>query len=381
MAALLAALSPRGADYGVLCPRDFCNDPAHAIYDLATGDPRGFFEHQPTMGPVSLVLRAPFAAIGREMEGDQLTMMYRLGVFGCLLATGLIGLGVLGAGAFRRGRNGLVLAALLLAIWLLGPGTVRAIWLGHPEEMVAAALAIAGVVAAMRGRVVPGGVMVGLAVATKQWGLLAAAPLVLAAPPGGRARALITAGLVALAATLPMALGDFEAFRKATSDAVADVASTTQTNLWWPFTIHHRDNPPGLIRDLSHPLVLMVGVALAAAAWVRRRDGSRDDALALLALILLLRCVLDLYTFSYHHAPFIMALAAWEVVARRRVPLLALGSSALLAATTWWAIPHWDQWVTWAFYCAWTLLLAGWLTFRALERAPAHHPPSSPTPC
>lgn len=362
-AALLAALTPRGADYGVRCPRDFCNDPAHAIYDLATWNIDGFFANQPTMGPVSLVLRAPFAAVGREMGGDQLAEMYRFGTFACLAATGLLGLLALG---LTRPRRNLLLGASLVGLWMLGPGTVRAVWLGHPEEVLAAALAIAGVVAARSDRAWLGAVLVGLAVATKQWGLLAMAPLALAAAPGARARAVVVAGAVALAVTLPMAVGDLDAFRQATADAVSDVATTTQTNVWWPVTAHRRNDPPQLLGDLAHPLVFALAISLGLAVWFRQREAARDHALVLLALVLLLRCVLDLYTFSYHHAPFILALAAWEVITCRRAPWVALGASAFLSVTIWEAVPHWNAWTTWAFYCVWTLPLAAWLTVRVM---------------
>src|SRR5207248_11183717 len=55
-----------------------------------------------------------------------------------------------------------------------------------------------------------------------------------------------------------------------------------------------------------------------------------EAALALAALAFLLRCLLDPYTFSYHHVPFLTLLAVYEVVGMRRVPWLAALSNALL---------------------------------------------------
>ena len=40
---------------------------------------------------------------------------------------------------------------------------------------------------------------------------------------------------------------------------------------------------------------------------------GEQDALALLTLLLLLRCLLDTWDTSYYPLPFILALLAWEV--------------------------------------------------------------------
>ena len=48
-----------------------------------------------------------------------------------------------------------------------------------------------------------------------------------------------------------------------------------------------------------------------------------DGCLALLALLLLMRCVLDPGDHIYYHVPLVLALAAWEIETRGW-PLLAL---------------------------------------------------------
>jgi hypothetical protein len=109
---------------------------------------------------------------------------------------------------------------------------------------------------------------------------------------------------------------------------------------------------------------------------VWRREPGIEAALALAALIFLLRCLLDPYTFSYHHWPFLLSLAAYETIGRRRLPLLAMLAGGLLWYMSYHlsASGHPDPLLH--FYLAWTLPLAAalaWLTGRA-ARAPAASP-------
>ena len=64
----------------------------------------------------------------------------------------------------------------------------------------------------------------------------------------------------------------------------------------------------------------MIAVALALSLLVRApaRRGNPDDLLQLVALLFLLRCVLDPLTFSYHHVPFLIALISFEALRRPR---------------------------------------------------------------
>jgi hypothetical protein len=52
-----------------------------------------------------------------------------------------------------------------------------------------------------------------------------------------------------------------------------------------------------------------------------------------LALVLLLRCVLDPVDNEYYHAPFLLALLAYETVTRRRIPVATVFSAAGLWVT------------------------------------------------
>lgn len=146
------------------------------------------------------------------------------------------------------------------------------------------------------------------------------------------------------------------------------------TNIWFgfgtdvPVTIaaNGQASPPrslpGALAAISHPLILIAGFVLAALWWrYRRRDAEPEDALLLLALIMLVRCLLDPLTNSYYHLPLLMALAGWEGLRRRGAPVLTVTSATLLALTMWFAgggpslieLNH--------FYLAWALPLAGLL--------------------
>ena len=75
----------------------------------------------------------------------------------------------------RRGRPW-TLWALMAAACVLNPLTYQAAFYGHPEELLAAALAVGAVIAAGRRHWLLGGLMLGAALATKQWAALAVVP-------------------------------------------------------------------------------------------------------------------------------------------------------------------------------------------------------------
>jgi hypothetical protein len=117
--------------------------------------------------------------------------------------------------------------------------------------------------------------------------------------------------------------------------------------------------------SINHPLVLAVAVAMTAVLWLRRRQLGQRDALLALALLLLVRCVLDTWDVVYYTLPFLLALLAWEVSApTTRVPLLALSSTVLV-----WVSFHWLPWhaspdAQAGFFLAWSVPLVAWLGAR-----------------
>jgi hypothetical protein len=258
--------------------------------------------------------------------------------------------------------------------------TVAAIQRGHPEELLTAALVLGAALAAIRARSIWAGILLGLALGTKQWALLAAAPILIACHPGQRLRAALVAGLLAAVLIAPLAVGDPERFTTNNRMAQGGWYHASRFSVWWPLGSEQRvgGDPAGkgsfTIRRLpahwttfARPLVVLLSVALSLAFWRRRR--VPEDTLALLALILLLRCLLDPTNNDYYHAPFLVALVAWEGVRVRGLPVLSLLAAAALWATisSPWLSPqalgaHFYA-VNNAFYLTCGLLLAGWLGF------------------
>jgi len=335
-ASLWVALS---ADLGI----DYRDDAGPAIEALARGDLAAFFERQPLMGSVSLLLRAPFAAFA---DGSEL-LAYRLGAFPCVAAGGLLGLWLTRLMAVRG--HPMHARAVVWALCLANPMTVNALLWGHPEEVLGGALCVAAVLVAARDRPVAAGVALGLALATKQWAVVAVAPVLLAAP-GRRARLALVAAAVAGALTLPLALGGPDSFAGQARNAANTYTDVRPLSVWWPVAAEERRRvPDGVatveivvrslpreIGSLPHPLIALLPIPLALLLARRREGPGPGDALGLLALVLLARCALDPVDSGYYHVPFLMALAAWEGLRRPRLPILAMVSAAVL----WLVVKH-----------------------------------------
>jgi hypothetical protein len=170
----------------------------------------------------------------------------------------------------------------------------------------------------------------------------------------------------------------------------ASAASTTPWNIWWPLAdlvdlgepYGERYVLPEMLARVSHPLIVLLAVPLTFLLW--RRPGRRpDDALLLLALLFLLRCVLDNWNNEYYHLPFVLALLTWEVQRTRAVPILTI-AVMLAAGLTFYpemermyaeSVGHAQLWN--ALYLGWVLPLTAGLVLAlyrprfAVERAPA----------
>ena len=124
----------------------------------------------------------------------------------------------------------------------------------------------------------------------------------------------------------------------------------------------------------------MIGVALALSLlYARQRGrGNPDDVLQLVALLFLLRCVLDLLTFSYHHVPFLIAsLIPFEAL-RRPVPVLSAVTIGALLLMNEVVVPLGEPVLTNVAYLAWTIPLAGVMALSL--SAPRRHEAPSWTP-
>jgi hypothetical protein len=378
---------------------DYETEARPAFEALTHGHVLAFLRLAPAYGG-SLIERAPFALLPGLWGGGALAV-YRAVAAPCLLATALLGVWLLmrmrRVGAPRLPR------VLALGVCVANPITLRALELGHPEELMGACLCIAAVLLASsssdgRDHSLLAGVLLGLAIANKEWALLATGPVLLALPAGRRLRCLAGAGVSAALVLVPLMLVSAGGFLASSRAAAAPGASVIfqPWQLWW-FLGHHGALVHGLFGALkpgyrvapswtgtvSHPLVLAAGLALAASLWprARRRALSEQDALLALALVLLLRCLLDTWDTSYYMLPFLLALLAWEVGREpRRPPRLALACTVLAWITFQWLPEHATADLQSAAFLAWSLPLAGWLgvrLFSAGHRAPAELPPAS----
>jgi hypothetical protein len=346
---------------------DYFSDASGAIDALVRLDWGDFVADQPLMGSFSLVLRAPFVA---PVFHASLDTVFYAGAVPCLLAVVALGL-ALGRRLADAGQPQAV-QAMVVGLAVVNPLTFRALHWGHPEELLAGALCVGAVLAALRERQVAAGLLLGLALATKQWAVLAVLPVMLAT--GGRRRTMLAlAAGVTGTFMLPLLVGNTDQFRSVATAAAgqdASAALTTPWSIWWPFADlvalpgrGARYLAPDWVPTISHPLIVAVAIPLAAVLW-RRRDRRPDDALLLLTLLLLLRCLLDNWNNDYYHAPFLLALLAWETVRRPGAPRVTLGVAVLLGVSFWrqqqgvFAGSVDGAGVTFALYMAWAVPLA-----------------------
>ena len=316
---------------------DYARDAGPSLHPLINGNVSAAFAHQPAMGWFAILFRAPVVFFARHAST---LVEYRVGTVPCLLVAAALGIWL---ASRMRGRGAsLLAAALVVALAVLGPMNWHAVADGHPEEILGGALCVAAVLVAASGRSpLAAGLVLGLAVGTKQWGVLAAGPALLAAPRG---RAQIAAAAVAVGGAvfvLPEIVGSHHVL--SSTNALSHASTSAQpASIWWPLGhVQHILAPgwavekrtvPLWVRNYAHPLIVAIGVLLPLLVLVRTRlaPATRETALTLLALLFLLRCALDPMTVGYYHVPLLLALLALEALHRRGVPLLTLISSAVL---------------------------------------------------
>jgi hypothetical protein len=351
---------------------DYANDAGPTLHPLIQGDLTRALGHQPAMGWFAILFRAPFAFAARH--GSAL-LEYRLGNVPCVLLLAALGV-YLAARARRDQQASLFAAGLVLLLAVLSPMNLHAVADGHPEELLGAALCVTAVVAAASGRNPwAAGLVLGLALATKQWAVLAAGPALLAAPRG-RARIAIAAALTAGALTFVPVLAASQHLLSPAAPAAGAGTVIQPASLWWPLGhVHHVPavgwtvdvhTLPRWLSNLTHPLIVLLGVLLPLAllAKTRRAPAPRETALALLALLFLLRCVLDPMTVGYYHVPLLVSLLALEALHRRGLPLLTLTSNAvmwLLVARIPWGL---EPAKVASIYLAWALPLCAYLSLK-----------------
>ena len=224
-------------------PGEYSRDAQPAIDALPSGHLHT--SHAALMGSFSLLLRAPFVAVAHLADAGE-KASYQAGVFPCLLVAALLGVALsLWSPAVRGARGAGVLVVLLASAT---PAVLDALELGHPEEVLAGSLAVGAVVLATRGRVTTAAVTLGLAVATKQWAVLAIPPTILALP-GRRVRATAVADAVALALTAFQIVENASGFAVMSRQA-ASAPPVPSVESWWHF---FGRSLPNWVSRATHP--------------------------------------------------------------------------------------------------------------------------------
>ena len=375
--ALLGALSLAWLGLIGFVWTDYELEAAPALDALTHGYVSLFLQLCPAYGG-SLIMRAPFALAAHGLGGGDVAVFRAVGL-PCLLAGAVLGVSLAASLIARSAGRGTI--AIVVGLCAANPITLRALDVGHPEELLGAALSAGAVLVALRGRPTWAGLLLGLAVANKAWALLAVGPVLLALP-ARRWWALGIAWGVAVAFMLPLLLAGPPSGQPGVHAASSGVIFQPW-QVWWFFgspgdAIRGADglikagyrSPPGWVTPISHPLIVLVAVPLSLLAWRRR-----SDPLLLLALLFVLRCLLDPWNTSYYALPAILALVTWEAMRTERPPVLAL----LLTMATWatweWLVPRASADVEALVYLGWSLPFAALLAWRlyapALPAIPA----------
>jgi hypothetical protein len=352
-----------------------------AVNALSHGDLRGVLAHPALMGPLSLILRAPAVAVARLFGGGALAG-YDAGAFLCVVSAALLAIGLTLPARPLAPRP---IALLLLVVFaVFNPATVGALEWGHPEEVLTGALSVAAVALATRDRYLMAAITLGLALAAKQWAILAVVPTLLAVPAPRRTRVVALAGAIAALLTLPFLVGNPAGFVTTLHHAAnADPGNVVTPFSWWFFAAHplrlHLPLAGGATSELKLYLLpawvvesahlFIVALAGGAAALIYHRRRSHSDALLGLALVFLLRCALDPVDTVYYNVPLVLTLLAWETLTlRRTLPVATLLSSAALWVTFDLMAPNSSANATGLAYGGWTALLLLYL-FGSLHSA------------
>ena len=347
---------------------DYETEAQPALHALTQGHVGQFLSLAPAYGG-SFILRAPFALAPGLWGGGDLAV-YRMVALPCLLCAGALGVWLVAR--MRRFGAGRLARGCALGLCVASPVALRTLEIGHPEEIMGAALCVAALLLATDERPLWAGLLLGLAVATKAWALLAVGPVLLALP-SKRSHALAVAVATAAVVLAPLALAPSSHYL--TSSGVAAQTGTTfqPWQAWWWFgSAGHvvrgtfgNVKPgyrlaPGWLSGISHPLIVMLALPLSLL-WLRRRAGRPAEPMALLALLMLLRCLLDPWNNVYYSMPFLLALLALEVHHRRDVPALAVCATTAVWISFQWLPAHVSPDLQSAAYLAWSVPLAAGL--------------------
>jgi hypothetical protein len=304
-------------------PNDFLTEAYPAFHQLAVGHVGAFLRSSP--GYVgSLILRAPFALGALALHADW-QMTYLATALPCLLAGPLLTcwlLQTLDAPIDSIWSRASPLGLLLV----INPVFIYCIIFGHPEDLLVAALAIAGVVQAARDRGSVAMLLVALAALSKSWALVAV-PVAICVLPRHRLRSTVLVSAVLLGGDGPLILlrsGGLQSLGAATGQ----IFHFPQLWAWF--------GPTFWASVHAHELIVITAAG-CALLWRWRHPQPRDgvegirDALTLLALVFLLRSAMDPWDNIYYQLPFLMTLYALEL---GRPPRIGAAVTLLIVAVT-----------------------------------------------
>jgi hypothetical protein len=360
-AAVLLAVGSRNVFWA-----DYFVEAWPAYFHLRTDGVDAFLRLVPAYSAFATLIGAPTAFLHLGMDWT-----FRLNAL-----PGLLALAGLAVALHTRERAHTLLA---LALSAGSPVAYLALDAGHPEDLLAAAAAVAGVLAAVRQKATLSAALLTIAVLAKQTAVLALLPAALALP---RPKLRVLAAPVAAAL---LVYGGVQVLRPGgVSNVAAQMGAHAGSffhpwQVWWPFGVpsdpawaaagHGGTTSPAWLVPIPHPLIVGLALPLSLLWWRRAgHDRPREDALALFALLALERCLLDPWNLGYYHLPLVLALVAWETE-KRRPPVIALA----VTVAVWLTFKTLDLRTGMApmlMYLAWTLPL-GALLVRELFAKPA----------
>ena len=315
---------------------DYDAEARPALDALVQGHPVLFLKLAPAYGG-SLLMRAPFVLVPKLWGGGELSM-FRAAAAPCMVAAALLGVWLVAK--MRDRGDPPAWRALVLFLCVANPIALPALEYGHPEELLGAVLCVIAVLAAAKDRPLWAGALLGLAVANKEWAVLAVGPVLLALP-GRRGMALLASAATAGIILAPFALAG-GVVSQAHGAATSSDGIFNPGQLWWFLGSHShpvRDLsgrimpgyriPPAWIANHAHELIVALALPLTLLyAWTRRRTpvGRRHvtDGLLLLAFLLLVRIALDPWDMAYYPLAFLIVLTSWEALRCARPPVLSL---------------------------------------------------------
>ena len=370
----IAVAQPTRGDY-LPAQHDNADNSAPVMDALIEGDLSRAIDHQTITGPVSVIVRLPAAALGRALGG--LELEYLFGAAVCLWVLGLLAIAL--ANRARRTSDERLTAPAIVLLLIANPVTVAALDMGHPEDLLAAALAVTAILLAGANKPVLTGLALAAAVGSKPWAALAG-PIALLVLDSGHRRLIVAGAVATLLIFGPAIASNPERFRDGTR-VLAEQPRVYAQSVWWPLAdekpVTHVTAeearapmimPAGLTRSAGQTALLALTLALTLA-YVRRRAVSVEAGLSLLAGVMLARCALDPINLYYYGLPFVVALVAWESRARRGIPVMSIAASALL----WLSASHFtsERDIGSLLYLAWALPAAAWLCLAPLRRKTA----------